>query len=127
MNSIIKYVGKRLPNVLKEPLIQIYQKWNSKIIWDKELIKDLMLFFDLSYDETLCMLKVGRRVVISQWDILNPKTDAEIKEFYERLRYNAFSLAYWHMQRAQRKFRDKIVKISSGDVLDYGGELETCA
>lgn len=123
MNSIIKYVGKRLPNVLKEPLIQIYQKWNSKIIWDKELIKDLMLFFDLSYDETLCMLKVGRRVVISQWDILNPKTDDEIKEFYERVRYNAFSLAYWHMQRAQRKFRDKIVKISSGDVLDYGGGI----
>ena len=69
------------------------------------------------------MLKVGRRVVISQWDIWDPKTDDEIKKFYETVRYNAFSLAYWHMQRAQRKFRDKIVKISSGDVLDYGSGI----
>jgi len=123
MNSIIKNVGKLLPNVLKEPLIQIYQKWNSRIIWDKELINDLMEFFDLSYDETLCMLKVGRRVVITQWD---PKTDDEIKKFYETVRYNAFSLAYWHMQRVQRKFRDTIIKISSGDVLDYGGIGDLC-
>lgn len=124
MNPIIKYVGKRLPIFVKEPLIQIYQKWNSKIILDKELIRDLMDIYNLSYDETKCMLKLGRRLFCDFWDRLNPKNDEEIVSFYKMPHpYNVFSLAYWHMSRGQRRFRKQIVKHCFGDVLDYGGGI----
>lgn len=124
MNLIIKYVGKRLPIFVKEPLIQIYQKWNSRIIWDREWMRDLMECYNLSYDETKCMLKLGRRLFCDFWNELNPKNDAEIVSFYKMpLPYNVFSLAYWHMLRGQRNFRKEIINYSFGNVLDYGGGI----
>lgn len=34
MNSLIKYVGKRLPIFVKEPLIQLYQKYEL-LVYDE--------------------------------------------------------------------------------------------
>ena len=124
MNTVIKQVGKHLPIFIKNTLINLYQKWNSKIIWDKELIRDLMEYYNLSYDETKCMLKLARRLFCDFWDKLNPKNDEEITSFYKiPLPYNVFSLAYWHMSRGQIEFRKQIVKHCFGNVLDYGGGI----
>jgi len=125
MKPLIKQVGKHLPIFIKNPLIGLYQKWNSKIIWDKELMRDLMDFYNLSYDETRCLLKLGRRLFCDFWDKLNPKNDEEIVSFYIKmpLPYNVFSLAHWHMSRGQRGFRKEVVNQSFGNVLDYGGGI----
>lgn len=124
MNPIVKRTGEDLPMFIREPLIHLYQKWNSKIIWDKELMRDLMEYYNLSYNETKCMLKLGRRLFCDFWDRLNPKADNEIGAFYKMpLPYNVFSLVYWHMERRQRKYRKKIIKTCFGHVLDYGGGI----
>jgi hypothetical protein len=46
MNPIIKHTGERLPMFIREPLIRLYQKQNQKIIWDKELMRDLMEYYN---------------------------------------------------------------------------------
>lgn len=120
----IKYIRKYFPAFVKKPIIQLQQKWNSKIMWDKQLIKNLMEYYSLSYDETKCMLKLGRRLFCDFWKELSPQNDEAIISFYKiPLPYNVFSLVYWHMTRGQIKFRKEIVKHSFGDVLDYGGGI----
>lgn len=122
MNPIVKRAGEHMPMFVREPLIRLYQKWNSKVIWDKELIRELMEYYNLSYDETKCMLKLGRRLFCDFWERFGPKTEEDILEFYKMpLPYNVFSLAYWHMSRGQRAFAKQVVTNSFGDVLDYGG------
>ena len=130
MNPIIKRAGERLPMFVREPLIRLYQKSNSKTIWDKELMIDLMEYYNLnhddnlSYDETKCMIKLGRRLFCDFWERSPPpKTEEEIMTFYKTAPYDEFSLAYWHMHRWQRKFENSVVANSFGDVLDYGGGI----
>ena len=53
----------------------------------------------------------------------DPKTEEEVEKFYEITPYYPFELAYWHMQRYQRKFRKEIVNLSFGEVLDYGAGI----
>ncbi len=55
--------------------------------------------------------------------MVHPQTEEEIKKFYELTPFYVFDLAYWHMERRQKKFRDEVVEIASGDVLDYGGGI----
>ena len=121
--NIYKIMEKYLPVFIKNPLIDLYQKWNSKIIWDKELIKDLVEYSHLSYDETIARLKLGSKPFIDFWNKLNPKTDDEIITFYKTNPYNVFSLGYWHMSRGQKRFRKEVVNQSFGNVLDYGGGI----
>ena len=53
MNSIIIYIAKNLPSFIYKPLSQLYQKYNSKVIWDKELIGGLIEYSSLSYNEVV--------------------------------------------------------------------------
>ena len=123
-------IGRRLPKKIKEPLKQLYSKWYSNVILDKRLIKDLAEFyntsynyswFELNYEEAVNLCKVAIRINADLWKALNPNTEEEIKIFYEAVPYYPFELIYWHMERGQRKFREKVIKYSFGDVLDYGG------
>ena len=123
MDPHIKQMGEHLPAFVKKPIVQLYQKLNPKIIWDKELIRDLMEYYNLSYDETKCMLKLGHRLACDFWDKLNPKNENETLSFYKINPYGKFSLAYWHMEKGQRGFRKEIMKYCFGDVLDYGGGI----
>jgi len=82
-----------------------------------------MEFFDLSRDETIGLLKVGRKAHHMMWGVLNPKTDEDIVKFYEITPFTLFSLAYWHMQRSQRRFRRQVIEHCSGKILDYGGGI----
>lgn len=123
MSPIIKSLWKRMPSFVKKARAQLRRRYDSGIIMDKELVKDLMEFFDLSYDDTVCMLKLGRKLLVDFWNLSNPKTEDEILKFYETVPYQVFSLAFWHMSKSQRKFREEVVRCSFGDVLDYGGGI----
>ena len=129
---IIKGIEKHLPKQIKEPLKRIYAKWNSKIILDKGLIKDLIEFynanfnyhdFKLSYSDTIFLCKLGTRLNADLWNIINPKTEEEIKKFYEITPYYLFEAAYVLMDIQHRRFRKRIMNYAFGDVLDYRGGI----
>jgi len=131
MNLVLK-IGKHLPKRIKRLITLLYQKWSTKIIVDKEMIEDLIDFYNmklgyteykLSYDEAISLCKVAWRLNADFWNILNPKTEEEIKEFYKIIPYYPFELAYWHMWIGQRRFRKEVVRQSFGEVLDYGGGI----
>jgi len=119
----IKTWVKRLPKPIKTFLRKAYDKYNSRVILDKNMVNNLRKYFDLTYEETICMLRVGTKLNNIFWNILNPKTEKEIKKFYEVNPFYSFSLAYWHMSRGQRRFRYEIIKTCKGNVLDYGGGI----
>jgi 2-polyprenyl-3-methyl-5-hydroxy-6-metoxy-1,4-benzoquinol methylase len=93
----------------------------TMVILDKKVIRRLAEYFQLTDEQAVCMIKVGTRLNKEFWDILDPKTDAQVREFYRLVPSYPFSLSYGHMLRAQVNFRRKIVKMSGGEVLDYGG------
>lgn len=126
--SIKRKVYNCLPKQIKESLKERYNRYNSKVILDKKLIKDLVEYsnqnyawFHLNFDEVVWLGRLGNKLNENLWNILNPTTEEEIKNFYRVVPYYIFRLPYWHMQRGQRKFRKKVVKYSFGNVLDYGG------
>jgi len=124
VHQVIKRISKRLPNFVRTPsIVQLYGKYNSKILWDEELIEDITQFFDLSNAEAIRSLKSGRRDFIMLWNKINPRNERQILHFYENAPYDVFSLACWHMSRRQRKFRKKVITLCSGKVLDYGGGI----
>jgi SAM-dependent methyltransferase len=132
MMNLVEEIGNHLPKPIKIPLARLYQKWNARTVLNKEMIEDLTEFYNMSfknsesmlcYEEAINLCKVAVRINADLWNILSPKTEDEIKEFYEIIPYYPFELAYWHMKRWQRKFRKEVVSLSFGDVLDYGGGI----
>lgn len=126
--SMIKRIYGHMPESIKEPLLSAYARYNSKVILDKKLINDLVEFsnqnyawFHLNFDEVVWLGRLGNKLNENLWNILNPTTEEEINNFYRILPYYIYRLSYWHMERGQRKFREKVVEYSFGDVLDYGG------
>jgi ubiquinone/menaquinone biosynthesis C-methylase UbiE len=132
MMNLVGKIGKLVPEPIKVPLTKLYGKWDSKYILDKEMIEDLTEFYNmsfknseyrLSYEEAISLCKVAVRINADLWNILNPKTEEEIKYFYEIVPYYPFELAYWHMKVWQRRLRKEVVSLSFGEVLDYGGGI----
>lgn len=130
--DLIRNIAKYLPAAVEVPLTKLYGKWNSSVALDKRMIRDLIEFhngsskysdFKLGYDEAICLCKIAARINADFWNMLTPKTETEIANFYEIVPYYPFELAYWHMKRGQRRFRKQVVKVSFGDVLDYGGGI----
>jgi|GEM_PF-1826951 len=130
--NLVKLIGNHLPKHIKVPLTSYIRKWDSKTILDKEMIEDLTEFYNmsfknseymLSYEEAISLCKVAVRINADLWTILNPKTEEEIKYFYEIVPYYPFELAYWHMKVWQRRLRKEVVSLSFGDVLDYGSGM----
>ena len=125
--NLVAQAKKCLPRPVRAALRPVHEKvrdiWKPAFVLDKKLVRDIMEYFNLSHNEVTSMLKLGRKLNMRFWDILHPQTEEEIKRFYEVTPFYVFELAYWHMQRYQRKFRDEVLKISSGDVLDYGGGI----
>jgi len=112
-----------LPNFFRLGLRKVRRWYKTQVVWDNELINDLMEFFDLTLDETIRLLKAGKKAFHMMWNALEPRTDEEIIRFYEVSPFNVFSLAYWHMRRHQRRFRRRVIAHCYGKVLDYGGGI----
>lgn len=123
MKTQIDFLWGRIPNFIRRFLSELYERYNSMVLLDTELINDLMEFFDLSYSETVWMLKSGKQNQLLFFNTFNPKTEEEILRYYELVPYEVFTLAYWHMSRYERRLRKEIIRCCSGDVLDYGGGI----
>ena len=83
VKNIKNLIRRKLPELIKKLLSRVYNKWNLRVVLDKNLVKDLAEYFNLSYEQTLCMLKVGTRLNKELWNILTPTTEEEIKRFYK--------------------------------------------
>ena len=135
IKSLERLVGRHLPWPLRRVLEPVYRtiyhmifERDFQVVWDKKLRRDIMEYLKLSEGEVYHMLKLGDRLTQMLWAALNPKTVQEEQRYYEITPFYICDMAYWHMQRRQRKLRDNIVKIASGDVLDYGGGIgDLCA
>lgn len=119
----IKKILNRLPSPIKTLIIGLHSKWNSEIIWDKQLIEDLSNFYNLNHEETICMLKLGRKLFNEQCQIYIDNRRNILDLYKISQPYNVFSLSYWHMQRWHKKFRNNVLKYSTGKILDYGGGI----
>lgn len=119
---MISEIIEKLPSPMKG-LVKAAKDYCKYKVVETEMVKDLAEYFDLSLEETICMLKVSKRINADLWRILDPKSEDEIFQFYRVTPYEIFDTAYWHMSRYQRKLRSEIVKISYGEVLDYGGGI----
>jgi SAM-dependent methyltransferase len=119
--SMIKKVLRRLPPKIFRIMRSTYDRWNSVVHIDRRMTHDLAEYFGVSYEQAVCLLKVGSRLNKETWNILQPKSDEEIMQYYQVNPFYIFSLSYWHMSREQRQFRREIIRFSKGWVLDYGG------
>lgn len=125
--EIVGRGARFLPRSIRTVLRPLYRRlrdiWEPPVVLDTQLIRETMEYFDLTYDEVLCMFKLRTKLNEILWTILDPKTDDEVRRFYEVTPFYACGSAYWHMERYQRKFRDELTKMVCGDVVDYGGGI----
>jgi len=101
----------------------IFVSRNQRVSWDRQLVRDIAEYFNLSYKETILLLKLGCKLNALLWNALHPETEEEISRFYKITPFYIFDLAYWHMWKGMRKFSDEILKVADGDTLDYGGGI----
>lgn len=120
--AILSLAKRYLPRPVQNLVAPVYRLIYRPIL-DKKLLHEVMEYKNLSKTEAICMFKLAAKLNAMFWTGLNPKTAEQIEKFYRITPFYIYDLAYWHMNRGQRKLRDSIVKIASGDVLDYGGGI----
>ncbi len=119
--KIILKIGKKLPKFIKKPLSFIYDKWNFKV--DKGMVNNLAEYSNLGEKEVIWLLMSAERLNGDLWHILNPKTKEEIEQFYSTCPFYVFELAFWHMKRYQKQFREDVINLAKGNILDFGGGI----
>lgn len=125
---MITSVARKLPKPVKGPLRWFYDKWRLRVTLDRQFVRDLAEYFNLSEREVIYFLKQGLRMHADLWKASRSRSEEEVKEFYTFTPFYIFELAYWHMQRDQRIFRKQVASCAHGDVLDYGGGIgDLCA
>lgn len=93
MTKIIKnFIKIKAPKPIKKILRHLYNKWNSRIVFDYKSIKNLEQYFNLTYQDTICMLRLGTHLNKELWNILNPKTEKDIERFYEITSFYIFEI-----------------------------------
>lgn len=88
---------------------------------DKEIISDLAQYLSMDEKEVRWFLKSEGRLTNYFWHSLNPKTEEDLKKFYEENPFYIFDLVFWHSTRYQKALRKRMVEMAQGSVLDYGG------
>jgi 2-polyprenyl-3-methyl-5-hydroxy-6-metoxy-1,4-benzoquinol methylase len=125
--TISTLAKKYLPGPVQNFITPIYRSligiWNNQYILDRKLSQEVMEYLKLRNSEAIGMFKLAAKLNAMLWTALDPKTEEQIKKFYEITPFYICDLAYWHMTKGQRKLRDTIVEIATGDVLDYGGGI----
>lgn len=110
-----------IPQRIRRPLRALYHGLHLGVVWDKRMIADLSEYLDLGEKEVIFLLKQSKKLHAGLWNALNPKTKEEIIAFYSKTPFYIPQLSFWHMQRYQRALRRKIIGVSRGRILDYGG------
>ncbi len=101
-----------------------FLNWAYVIIFlDRTAVVSLAEYYHLPQKEVVWLLKNGGRINNDFWMMLNPKTVDEKKHFYEITPFYNFELSLWHMTRYQKKFRQAVLEIAKGKVLDFGGGI----
>ncbi|MFA5308960.1 MAG: class I SAM-dependent methyltransferase [Dehalococcoidales bacterium] len=132
-NQLKKHLPDRLRVVLK-PLFgifygalrtvdKIWDKIANRIVYDKQTAAEITEYFRLDRKQAGLMLKSGVTANALLWQALSPDTEEATRNFYKTTPFYVFDLAYWHMEKRQQKFRDKVVSAASGEVLEYGGGI----
>lgn len=122
MSKILE-MGRHLPGPVIKILRPIYKLWSNQVELDKEIIQDIAFYFNISEKEVVWLAKRAEKFHCLFWKILNPKTKEEINNFYQSTPFYIFELAFWHMKKSQRSFRQEIIKWAKGNVLDFGAGL----
>lgn len=112
-------IKKILPMPIKKRLGLFYDFLYTKI--DEDMIKNLQEYYGLSRKEILHLLRSSGRLSTDFWRCLNPKTEKDVKNFYEENPFYVFELIFWHSTGYQRNLRQKFIAMLNGRVLDYGG------
>lgn len=123
ISKFTKHIIKRLPSPVGNYFYSLYGKWYAMVALDKDMVRNLAEYFNFSYQEAKCILEAGERIDAELWKIFNPKLEDDIKKFYKINTFQPFSLAFWHMTNGQRKLRSRIIELSQGNILDYGGGI----
>jgi len=114
-------IRKKIPEKVKRPIRWIYHKWSIKI--DNETIDFLKKYYNLSEKNIFRLLNNAGQLSADFWFCSNPKTDEQIKNFYEDNPFYALNLILWHGTSYQRNLRNKFTELAKGRVLDYGGAV----
>lgn len=117
--DIILNIRKKLPASVKKPLRWIYHKWNIKL--DEEIIRELGEYYNLNGKEIRRLLSIAGRLNADFWYCQNPKTEEDVRKFYEDTPFYVLNLIFWHSTKYQRDLRVKFLQLAHGKVLDYGG------
>jgi len=120
---MIRKLVRKLPPWIVRVLRTAYNRWNYAVHIDRRMTRDLSEYFRVTYEQAVCLFKVGTRLNAEVWGVLCPQEVEQMARFYQLTPFYIFSGTYWHMSRAQRWFRREVVKLSKGYVLDYGGGI----
>ena len=101
-------IRRKLPESIKKPLRWIYHKFNIKL--DEKILRDLMEYYSLSKKEIIYLLKRRGQLSADLWRCINPKTEAQIREFYQQDPFYAFNIIFWHATKEQRELRSMIIQ-----------------
>jgi len=94
---------------------------------DNEIMEFLEKYYNLPRSKIRRLLRVGRGLSADLWICSNPKTEAEVKKFYENNPFPVFSLIAWHHTPYQINLRNEFTELARGSILDYGGGVgELC-
>jgi 2-polyprenyl-3-methyl-5-hydroxy-6-metoxy-1,4-benzoquinol methylase len=124
--DILTLAKRYVPRPVKNLVTPVYRPIAERYYQpkpDKKLLQEIMEYLNLSKSEANSLFKLALKLNAMLWTALDPQTEEQIKKFYEITPFYICELAYWHLSRGQRKLRDSIVEIASGDVLDYGGGI----
>lgn len=125
---ILRRCSKYLPESIKVLLKHLEYCYRERYL-DRQLLHDVIEFynqkndFKLNYTEALYLCRLGKRLIADFWNVLNPQTEKEIKRYYKLDPFSIFELVYFHSHPYQVKLRKKIIEMSVGEVLDYGGGI----
>ncbi len=114
----IQFIKKIFPERIKFLIRPIYHFFDIKI--SEEIIRDLEEYFNLPRKKVKYFLKNGHKLSADLWKCFNPKTEKEISDFYKLNPFYVFDLLYWQGTSMQKEFRQNILKLAKGNVLDYG-------
>lgn len=112
-------IRRKIPEPIKKIFRWLYRAWS--IDFDKEIIANLSERFSMSEKDARWFLKSNGRMTNFMWRSAAPKTEEEIKKFYEQNPFYIFDLIFWHSTRYQSALRRELSGIAKGSVLDYGG------
>src|SRR3989344_5586466 len=100
---------------------KIFNWLYPRLFMDKEVVSLLAEYSHLPAGEVKWLLTQGGRLNNDLWLMQNPITKEQKNHFYEVTPFYLFELFFWHMTYYQKNFRQKVLTIAHGKVLDFGG------